>query len=203
MPVIEGKQLRAFRVGVHEARYWIASRIAAGLVAAERTFGRARLAYRDVASPGNRMTLIAAIVPPRTLTTHTLFCLKETLDEEAQQFLCGVLNSYVANYLIRMRVSTHVTTAIVSRLPVPRPGRQDARFGRVVRCARALAGTEQADHLEHAERLAELNAAVASLYGLGPADLEHILGTFPLVPEAERRAALRWYHSDFCDSCAR
>jgi hypothetical protein len=203
MPVIEGKQLRAFRVGVREARYWIATRIAAGLVAAERTFGRARLAYRDVASAGNRMTLIAAIVPPQTLTTHTLFCLKETLDEEAQQFLCGVMNSYVANYLIRMRVSTHVTTAIVSRLPLPRPSRQDVRFGRVVRCARVLAGMEPVDHFEHAERLAELNAAVASLYGLGPADLEHILGTFPLVPEAERRAALRWYHSDFFDPCAR
>ena len=83
------------------------------------TFGRDRLAYRDVASPTNRQTLIAAIVPREMVTTHTVFCVKETLDEEAQQFLCGILNSYVANYLIRMRVGTHVSAAIVARLPVP------------------------------------------------------------------------------------
>ena len=58
------------------------------------------------------------------MTTHTVFCVKETLDEEAQQFLCGILNSYVANYLVRMRVGTHVSAAIVARLPVPRPDRR-------------------------------------------------------------------------------
>ena len=46
--------------------------------------------------------------------THAL---KAGLDEEAQVFLCGILNSYVANYLIRMRVSSHVTASIVSRMP--------------------------------------------------------------------------------------
>jgi hypothetical protein len=36
---------------------------------------RARLAYRDVASATNRLTLIAAVIPARAATTHTLFCL--------------------------------------------------------------------------------------------------------------------------------
>ena len=30
---------------------------------------------------------------------------------------------------------------------------------------------------------------------LTAAEFEHVLGTFPLVPDAERAAALRWYHS--------
>ena len=84
-----------------------------------RTFSRARLAYRDVASASNEMTLMLRSCPSGA-TTHTVFCLKTALDEEAQVFLCGVLNSYVANYLIRMRSRTHVTATIVSRLPVPR-----------------------------------------------------------------------------------
>ena len=155
-----------------------------------RTFNRARLAYRDVASPTNRLTLIAAIVPARTLTTHTLFCLKTALDEEAQAFLCGVFNSYVANYLIRMRVSTHVTASIVSRLPVPRPARSDPRFAVVVAAVRTLASEDDAD------QLAGLNAAVASLYGLAPGDFEHIAGTLPLVPLAERSLALRRFARD-------
>jgi hypothetical protein len=45
-------------------------------------------------------------------------------------------------------------------------------------------------HEEDAEQLADLNAAVASLYGLTPEDFEHIAGTFPLVPLAERSLAL-------------
>src|SRR6187397_3021402 len=64
------------------------------------SFTRARLAYRDVASPTNRLTLIAAIVPARVVTTHTLFCLKGEVDEYLQLFLCGVFNSFAANYLV-------------------------------------------------------------------------------------------------------
>jgi Eco57I restriction-modification methylase len=190
LPVIEGKQLVPFRAEVTRAKHWIAPDVAARLVDEGRTFSRARLAYRDVASPSNRLTLIAAIVPAQTLTTHTLFCLKTALDEEAQVFLCGVLNSYVANYLIRMRVSTHVTATIVSRLPVPRPPRSDSRFAGVVKAVRTLARGEDA------EELAGLNAAVASLYNLTVADFEHITGTFPLIPLAERSLALRRFTRD-------
>ncbi len=185
MPVIEGKQVVAFRAEVNKAKYWIPPDVATTLVDAGRTFSRARLAYRDVASASNRMTLIAAIVPPRTLTTHTLFCLKTALDEDSQLFLCGVLNSYVANYLVRMRVTTHVTASIMSRLPVPRPPRAEPRFAAVVRDVRALT------HGEDPERLAGLNATVASLYDLTPAEFEHVVGTFPLVPAVERSLALR------------
>jgi hypothetical protein len=190
MPVIEGKQLVPFRAEVKRAKYWIAPDVAARIVNAGRTFSRARIAYRDVASPSNRLTLIAAIVPAGTLTTHTLFCLKTALDQEAQLFLCGVLNSYVANYVIRMRVSTHVTATIVSRLPVPRPARSDPRFARVVRAVRMLAREEDAD------QLAGLNAAVASLYELSTEDFEHVAGTFPLIPLAERRLALDRFARD-------
>jgi hypothetical protein len=201
MPVIEGKQLVAFRAELNRAKYWIARDRAVRLVDADRTFSRARLAYRDVASASNRMTLIAAIVPAGTLTTHTLFCLKTSLDEEAQLFLCGVMNTYVANYLIRMRVTTHVTAGIISRLPVPRPARSDPRFAAVVSDARALTQAEDP------ERLARLNATVAALYKLARPEFEYITGTFPLVPVAERGLALRrftgraggrnGYHSSF------
>ena len=204
MPVIEGKQVNAFRVAAEEARFRIAPDEAGRLLEPERTFHRRRLAYRDVAAAGNRMTLIAAIIPAGVVTTHTLFCLKTPLEDEAQAFLCGVLNSYVANFLIRMRVGTHVTTAIVSRLPVPKPSRLDRRFMRVAACAHSLT-------LERDERVvAELNGLVASLYGLKTKEFEHVLRTFPLVPAAERDAALRafvdqegagtGYHSCFSDT---
>ena len=42
-------------------------RLTAELLPPERTFLRGRLAYRDVASASNRLTLIAAIVPAGTV----------------------------------------------------------------------------------------------------------------------------------------
>ena len=41
--------------------------------------------------------------------------------------------------------------------------------------------------------IGRLNALVARLYCLSEDDLAHVLGSFPLVPEAERRAALLAY----------
>ena len=159
LPIVEGKQLRPFGVDAAPPRFWIRREAAATLLDPPATFGRDRLAYRDVASPTNRQTLIAAIVPRDMVTTHTVFCVKEVLDEEAQQFLCGILNGYVANYLIRMRVGTHVSAAIVARLPVPRPDRQDPLFAAVAGAARLLAAGW------NTEVFARLNAAAARLSG--------------------------------------
>ena len=62
------------------------------------------------------------MLPPGTATTHTVFCLRTSLPRDAQNFLCALFNSFVVNYLVRLRVTTHVTTAIVERLPIPRFG---------------------------------------------------------------------------------
>lgn len=184
LPVVEGKLLRPFGVDLAAAPFHIPRASAARLLNAEETFGRARLAYREVASATNRLTLIAAVLPPDTVTTHTVFCLKSTMDATAQQFLCGVFNSYVANYFVRLRVGTHVTAAIVSRLPVPKPASTDRSYREIAGAAAALAiGADR-------RVTARLNALVAALYGLSHAEFAHILETFPLVPLADRRLAL-------------
>ncbi|OFW12705.1 MAG: hypothetical protein A3H29_07150 [Acidobacteria bacterium RIFCSPLOWO2_02_FULL_67_21] len=182
-PVLEGKQIQPFRSEVNACRY----EVAAG--SAPHIPRRARVAYRDVASATNRLTLIAAVVPARVVTTHTLFCLKSTLSADAQQVVCALLNSFVANYLIRLRVNTHVTTALVSRLPLPFLDARHPWFARIARLARALMrGREPVDDMTE---YPELQAIVAHLYAIGSADFEHILGTFPLIPVAVKETALR------------
>ena len=177
-PVVEGKQIDQFRVSIEDSRHQLKPG------ARDRIPHRARLAYRDVASATNRLTLIAAIVPARAVTTHTLFCLKSPLSLDAQRVLCGLLNSYVANYLIRFRVNTHVTASLMSRLPVPLIGTDDPAFDRlgalVCELLKGPAATEDMD------QYVELQAHVARLYELNLGDLDHILSTFPLVPESER-----------------
>jgi hypothetical protein len=197
LPVVEGKQIQPFHVDVGAARSSI-SRSAADRLLGVRHRQR-RLGYRDVASASNKLTLIAALLPPDTVSTHTVFCLRTAVSLRAQQFLCGLFNSFVLNYLVRLRVTTHVTTAIVERLPVPRlqdspaPSREIAALAALLarRGPRQSGGNGGQTPFPPDLAFARLNARVAKLYQLTVEEFEHVLSTFPLVPREDREAALR------------
>jgi hypothetical protein len=184
-PIVEGKQIHPFTVDVASARFSVSPRIARTLLNADRTYAHPRLAYRDVASSTNRLTLIAAIVPAHVLTTHTLFCLKGNVEATRQQFLCAVFNSFVANYLVRLRVGMHVTVSIIERLPVPVIAPDLPAFRAIVALAERISNAPQ-----DRAAAATLQARVARLYGLDRTEFQHVLGTFPLIPIDERSAAM-------------
>jgi Eco57I restriction-modification methylase len=190
VPVVEGKHVHPFEVELSAVRYYVPDAIVTTLARVKATYRRARVAYRDVASATNRLTLIAAIIPAGVLTAHTLFCLNEDLDDPAQFYLCGIFNSFVANYLVRLRVSTHVTASIVGRLAVPKPARDAPAFREISDLARRLTAPPC-----DANAAARLQALVARSYGLSRDQLRHVLDTFPLVALDERAAVM----SAFCD----
>jgi len=183
LPVVDGKHVEPFMVAFDGIERSVSAADARRLLNSDR-HEHARLAYRDVASATNRLTLIAAVLPPRCISTHTVFCLRTPLPPRAHYFLCGLFNSFVVNYLVRLRVTTHVTTATVERLPMP--GREDApaAFADIAALARLLSRRRDA------AAFARLNARVAQLYQLSAPEFEHILGTFPLIPIEERHRAL-------------
>jgi Eco57I restriction-modification methylase len=186
--VIEGKHLAPFRV-VPDADCFEIGRAAAGaLIDADSTFRRARLAYRDVASATNRVTLIAAILPPGLVSTHTVFCLKTALDPRRQYCLLALLNSLVANYLVRLQVTTHVTAALMARLPVPKPEPVSPDFGELADLARAL---EKTGVDANAAAFVRINTIAAGLYGLSHAQYTHVVNTFPLLPTSLRHDCIR------------
>jgi hypothetical protein len=183
MPVLGGRQIEPFTTRLERPPYRIAPRDAARLLGNRHL--RARLAYRDVASSTNRQTLIAAVLPAGSVSTHTLFCLKTPLASRLQWLLCGLFNSFVVNFLARLHVVTHVTTRIVERLPVPTADEIGPSSSRIAAAARRLSrGIRE-------PLLAWLNAMVAVRYQLTESEFAHVLATFPLVPRAERDAALR------------
>jgi hypothetical protein len=141
-----------------------------------------------VASATNRLTLIAAIIPARAVTTHTLFCLRTRLALAEQHVLCALLNSLVANYLIRLRVNTHVTAALMSRLPVPVIRERQAFFDRLAVLSTSLSRSTVS--VEEMEEYAQLQALCAHAYQLRSHEFERVLGTFPLIAQDVRRAAL-------------
>jgi hypothetical protein len=186
LPIVEGKQLEPFRANVSSARYAIARAEAARRLRDGR-HDRARLAYRDVAGATNRLTLIAAVLPAGCVSTHTVFCLRTPLRSASQHLLCGLFNSFVVNYLVRLRVSTHVTTGIVEQLPVPTIAAAPRACREIGALARLLA--RRSDPLA----MASLQARVAHLYQLSAAEFAHVLETFPLVPPEERERAMTAY----------
>ena len=184
MPVVEGKHVDPFNVRLEECSLRIRSAGDPSRPALLDAVGRHRLAYRDVASATNRLTLISAIVPPGAVTVHTLYCLRDPMPLDDQIVLCGLLNSFVANFLIRFWVTTHLGLATVERLPVPRPAAASGAAGRLRELGRALLRAGGRDPLAAAE--VQGLAAMA----LRPvAEFDLVLGSFPLVEEHFKAAA--------------
>jgi len=183
LPVVEGKQIEPFRVDLAASRWSIRGPDASARLRNDR-YMRARLAYRDVAGATNQLTLLAALLPAGCVSTHTVFCLRTPMPLADQQLLCGLFNSFVVNYLVRLQVSTHVTTALVERLPVPTRQHAPRAAREIAALARALARRPDA------AAAARLQAAVAALYQLTIDEFEHVLSTFPLVPKTLRDETL-------------
>ncbi len=182
LPVIEGKHLQPFVVDTGAATSRIAHAEASRRFP-DRRYERPRLGYRDVSAFANRLSLIAAIVPPGVLSTHTVFCLRTPIDATREHFLCGLFNSYVLNAVVRMLMGGHLTTSLVEDLRVPAwTGDEEQR--RISALARRLARCPASGR-----SLAALQAAIARLYRLDASMFAHVLAGFPLVPEADRRRA--------------
>ena len=187
LPIVEGKQLRPFGIDLDRSTLGIPRTLASTLLDAASSFDRDRIAYRDVAAATNKLTLIAAMLPRGSVSTHTVFCLKTPLDQDAQWCLLGLLNSLVANYLVRLQVTTHVTTALMARLPVPRPPAESAEFCRLVELSRLIA----VSNIEATvDEYAEVNSIAARLYSVSNDQYAHVLDSFPLIPENVRAACL-------------
>ena len=178
LPIVEGKHVLSFRVDLTRPAAHIEVRAARKRLP-HAPFERARLAYRDVSAVGNRTSLIAAVLPAGVVTTHTLYCLRNTFPVQQQYFLSGMFNSLVLNAIVRMLMGGHVTTSLVESLPVPAWTGSEEQI-RVAQLARELERTSPS------EIWAQLQATAARLYCLTADELTRVLEMFPLMPANER-----------------
>lgn len=153
-----------------------------------------RIAFRDITNRTNQRTVIAALVPPNVFLSNTApYLLWSRGGVREQAYLLGVLCSIPLDWYARRFVETHVNFFVFNPFPVPRPNLGSPVAGRVVERAGVLAAQDRrlvswAKPLgvtprklaedEQADIVAELDAAVAHLYGLSEADLVHIFETF-------------------------
>jgi hypothetical protein len=180
--------------------------------------GRYRVAFCDVASPGNERTLVAALVPPGVVCGHKAPTL--TLgDDDDWAYLPWLVaaNSFCVDFLARKKVTLSMALNVVDSLPLPRLLPGDTHLDRLAPLALRLTctapdmvsywnamsvygwcelveeGSVPADALldesARAEARAEIDAVVAKrLYGLSRDQLAYVLDQFPVLERKDRKA---------------
>jgi len=217
-PLCEGKMIWQFQHDFAEPRYWISEREGrASLLGRQGDTGGAlpyqkyRLVHRRIASSTNERSLIATVLPPGYFCADTAQPARDDVPPPVHVYLAGVFNSFVADYQMRKRITSHLDMHFMYTLAFPRLTSKDKAFGPIVsRAARLICTTAEFDDLakevglgshkkgatEPADRArlrAELDGLIAHLYGLTEEEFAYILTTFPLVPDPVKVAAHNAY----------
>src|SRR5205823_4646239 len=142
-----------------------------------------RLAFRDVARNTDERTLIASVLPPKVFAGNTLNyiipwrfngqkvltqrssirdCYEPALLPLIVAYLCGVLNSFTLDYMVRFKVTSHVNMFYFYQLPVPRLA-SDEPYCRAIatRAAQLICIGQEFDELRR-ELLGDVHAYVAT-----------------------------------------
>jgi hypothetical protein len=224
LPLYEGKMLHQFDHEFSEPRYWIDEKAGRkAIIRSTRDVGQKldyqgyRFGHRSVSSSTNERTMIGTILPPNAFYGHSINATPANIDGYLLLYYTAVLNSFVLDYSLRLRVSQNLTMFYTYQLPIPRRTAVGAAFGSIVqRAARLICTTPEFDALAkevsaalklpaaavkgvtdaaaRARLRAELDGLIAHLYGLTESEFAHILSTFPLVAQGVKDAALAAYH---------
>jgi hypothetical protein len=153
-----------------------------------------RIAFRDITRATDTRTVRAALVPPNVVITNKgpyLVWSSGTAEDEA--YLLGVLCSIPLDWYARRIVELGLNFHIFNAFPVPRPAPADPLRARVVEIAGRLAAVDEryaswatdvgvsvgsVASDERDDLAAELDAAVALLYGLDLVDVATVYETF-------------------------
>ena len=220
--LIEGKNFHQFLIDFEKTYFTINREEGLRRTARHREYNTqntvlhetVRLAFRDVASSTNVRSVIACIVPPHTFTTHKAplvlprfvgkpFSLADY--HKLLAYLAGILNSFVFDFLVRMRISTNVSFFCMRQTPVPafvngeiaqqisrtstRLSSLDDRFKEFASALGVAYGSLTVK--ESIELTAKLNALVARHYGLSREQLEIILRSFESFEEDKELANMK------------
>jgi len=153
-----------------------------------------RVAFRDVTQRTNQRTVCASLVPPNVfLTNKAPYFLWPRGESADEAYLLGVLNSIPLDWYARRFVETNLNYHILNSFPIPRRESSNQLRERVVKISGQLAvnderyidwarevGVElkEIDEREELEKIYELDAVVAHLYGLNREHIEVIFETF-------------------------
>jgi len=167
-----------------------------------------RLVWRNIARGTDDRTLISTILPPKSLTAHSLSYIvpiyydgtsfRQSIPMKNLVFLCGLFNSFILDFVIRHRVDKNVSFYFVKELPIPKYDEDDPYFSEVVQSVGSLICTTSEfdslknelniqtivkNEIERKNVISKINAYVAKIYDLTEEELKYILKTFKIVED--------------------
>lgn len=220
LPLFEGKMIWHFDHQFAKPRYWIDERAGRKQLLNKSKAEKEKLAhqqfrmgFRDVAASTNERSAISTMIPPNNFAGNTMPTNGTDSTIELAELTCfvAVFNSFVFDWLIRTKITNHLNFFYLYQMPVPRLSAKDKLFKPIVtRAAKLICTTPEFDELakevglkshkdgvtDEAKRgrlRAELDGIIAHLYGLTEAEFQHVLSTFPLVPDPVKIAAHNAY----------
>ena len=158
-------------------------------------FLHARIAYRQITNATNTRTVIAALVPPKTvLTNASPFILVRGGSAKDEAFLLAVMCSIPFDWYVRRYVELNFNFHLVNSSPIPSVSADNPLYLRSLHCAGSLAAVDERytdwanavgvkvgsikSDSEKDLLIAEIDALVAYLYGLNRSQVEHVFKTF-------------------------
>ena len=170
-----------------------------------------RWVHRRIARSTDSRTMISTIAPKNVFTeanSTSMDVIDSDITETEMLAFTAVMNSFIVDWLLRQKINTTLNMFYIYQLPIPRLTQASPDFQPIVQAtARLISTAPEFDDLAKAAGLrgsvdgvtdgagraalrAELDGRVAHLYGLSESEFTHILGTFPLVAQEVKDAAL-------------
>ena len=227
LPVLEGKMIHQFNHTFSRTiRYWIKESDGRKLILGKTKdegqvldYQTYRLGFRKIATSTNERTMISTIIPS-SLCLENLQTIKVFDDKGCRRVfskemvaLCSIWNSFIYDYLLRLKVSVNINFFFIYGTQVPKLQPGDRFFAEIVeRAAKLICTTPEFDDLaqqvgleshkngvtdecDRAQLRAQLDGMIAHLYHLTESEFAHILSTFPIVPAATKQAAIEAYRT--------
>lgn len=161
-----------------------------------------RLAFRGVASSTNVRAMICCIIPEHCFFSNSAAIVHPLISQKMPQektyiniisYLCGIMNSFVFDYIIRQRISMNLNFFYVYQTPIPHYSNINKNVIKIINFSKRLSFTDsrfkQSARLldeknveismqERIDLMAQLNALVALHYSLNKHEYETIVNSF-------------------------
>ena len=191
--VYEGKMIEQFNNHFADPRYWIADNNIPERLSKKYGLLEPKLVFRSIAASTNRRTMIATILPRDVLCANSLTMIESynkegirIIKEEDLFYLCGIFNSFIFDYLLRLKVTTNINMFFIYDMPVPRASSINKEYLNIVEDVKQILilnnDVKQEKNDDPKDQiirlLSNIEINVSKLYGLDNEDLNYILETF-------------------------
>jgi len=200
----EGKMIEQFTPYFESNKYWISKKPAFEKLYKNKNkdyhldYEYHRLGFRSVASSTNRRSMIASLLPREIFCGNSLSLFRNFNDENIRLieedkliYMCGILNSFAFDYLLRLQITTNLNFFFIYQMPIPSTKKtelnemisyvlkltENAKEFSTLRNKYNIKGKTLSDK-EKWQIIANINIIAGKLYGLNKKDMEHIMDTF-------------------------